>query len=66
MQPNDMLTIYYWDKKLDEIIHVLEADIITIKKTLIWCLKLKGFAFFIGRVPNDHHWVFLSNKSLSY
>ena len=34
MQPIDMIMIYYWDKKLKKKrFHVLEADIITIKKT---------------------------------
>ena len=30
-----MIMIYYWDKKLKKWLHVLEADIITIKRTLI-------------------------------
>ena len=38
MQPINMLMIYYWDKKLKNRLHVLEAYIITIKKTLIQCL----------------------------
>ena len=32
MQPINMITIYYWDKKIKKRLHVLEADIITIKK----------------------------------
>ena len=32
MQPLNMIMIYYWDKKLKKRLHVLEADIITIKK----------------------------------
>ena len=31
MQAINMIMIYYWDKKLKKL-HVLEADIITIKK----------------------------------
>ena len=27
-----MMMIYYWDKKLKKSLHVLEADIITIKR----------------------------------
>ena len=35
-KPINMIMIYYWDKKLKKILHVLEADIMTIlKKTLI-------------------------------
>ena len=34
-----MLVIPYEDKKLKKKwLHILEADIIAIKKTLIWCL----------------------------
>ena len=32
MQPINMIMIDYWDKKLKKGLHVLEADIITIKK----------------------------------
>ena len=32
MKPINMIRIYYWDKKLKKILHVLEADIITIKE----------------------------------
>ena len=32
MQPINMIMIYYQDKKLKKQLHVLEADIITIKK----------------------------------
>ena len=32
MQAINMIMIYYWDKKLKEGLHVLEADIIPIKK----------------------------------
>ena len=32
MQPINMIMIYYWDKKLKKRLHVLKADIITIKK----------------------------------
>ena len=34
MQPINMIMIYYWDKKLQKKFHVLEADIITIKKNI--------------------------------
>ena len=34
MQPINMLMIYYWDKKFKARLHVLEADIITIKKNI--------------------------------
>ena len=46
--------------------HVLEDNIITIKKSLIWCLFLEGCIFFTESVPNDHHGACLSNKSLSF
>ena len=42
MQFINMLMIYYWDKKLKKRLHVLEADMIK-SKTLIRCLKLKGY-----------------------
>ena len=29
-----MIMIYYWDKKLKKRLHVLEADILTIKKDI--------------------------------
>ena len=32
MQPINMIMIYYWHKKLKKRLHVLEADIIKIKK----------------------------------
>ena len=32
MEPINMIMIYYWNKKLKKRLHVLEADIITIKK----------------------------------
>ena len=32
MQPINMIMIYYWDKKLKRRLHVLEADVKTIKK----------------------------------
>ena len=38
MQPINMIMIYYWYKKLKKRLHVLEADIVTIKKTIIWYL----------------------------
>ena len=69
-QSINMIMIYNWDKKLKKRLHVLEADITKIekktKKTLIWCLILKGCIFFTGCVPNDRHCICLSNKSLSY
>ena len=34
MQPIIMIMIYYWDKKLKKRLHVLEADIIIIKKNI--------------------------------
>ena len=34
MQPINMIMIYYWDKKLKKRLHVLQTDIITIKKTI--------------------------------
>ena len=32
MQPINMITIYYWDKKLKKGLHVLKAGIIPIKE----------------------------------
>ena len=66
-----MIMIYYWDKKLKKRLHVLEADIITIKKKKqrknidLMSLGQKD-VFFMGCVPNDCHGTYLSNKSLSY
>ena len=34
MQPINMIIIYYWDKKLKKELHILEADIIRIKKNI--------------------------------
>ena len=34
MQLIDMVMIYYWDKKLKKGLHVLESDIIPIKKSI--------------------------------
>ena len=65
MESSNMIMIYYWDKKLTKRLHVLEADIIKIKKNpSIWYLLLQD-AFFTGRVPNDRHCAGLSIK-LSY
>ena len=35
MQSINMIMIYYWDKKLKKRLHVLEADLITIKKIIL-------------------------------
>ena len=40
MQPINMIIIYNWDKKLKKRLHVLEADIITIKKNNIDLMSL--------------------------
>ena len=56
--------IHYWDKKLKKRLHVLEADIITIKKNLFSVSSTKD-VFCIGRVPNECLSTCLSNKSLS-
>ena len=42
-----MIMIYYWDKKIKRRLHMLEAYIIKIKRTLIWCLLWKGCIFFL-------------------
>ena len=34
MQPINMIMIYYWDKKLKKRLHVLEGDILMIKKKI--------------------------------
>ena len=34
MQPINAIMIYYWDKNLNKILHVLEADAMTIKKNI--------------------------------
>ena len=34
MQPINMIMTYYWDKKLKKRLHILEADIISIKKNI--------------------------------
>ena len=62
MQPINMIMIYYWDKKLKKRLHVLEADITTIKKSHLFEVSSSKNAFFTGRVPNDR----LSYKPLSY
>ena len=61
MQIINMIMIYYWDKKLKKRLHVLEADIITIKKHWFDVSSSKD-AFFNGHVPNDRHCACLSNK----
>ena len=45
MKPINMIMIYYWNKKLRKRLHVLEVNVITIKKTSIWCFLLKGYIF---------------------
>ena len=40
MQLINMIMIYYWDKKLKKRLHVLEADIIIIKKNNIDLMSL--------------------------
>ena len=65
MQPINMIMIYYWDKKLKKWLHVLEADITTIKRHWFDVSSSKD-AFFTEYDPNDHHCVCLSYKSLSY
>ena len=50
-----MIMIYYRDKKLKKkTLHVLEADIVTIKKTFIRCFLLKG-CIFMGLVSVMNH-----------
>ena len=68
MQPINMIMIYYWDKKFKKRLHVLEDEVTIIEKNNnIDLLSLaERMHFFIGRVPNDRHCAFLSNKSLSY
>ena len=60
-----MIRIYYWEKKTKKILQVLEADIITIKKT-IDLMSQDQRMLFTGHIPNDRHRAYLSNKSLSY
>ena len=43
MQLINMMMIYYCDKKPKKRLHVLESDIITIKKTLIWPPEFKEY-----------------------
>ena len=65
MQSINMIMIYYWDKKLKKRLHVLEADIIAIKKHWFDVSGSKDAFFFTGRVPNNRHCTCHSNKSLS-
>ena len=56
MQPIDMIMIYYWNMKLNKKkkkkrLHVLEADIITIKKQSFDVSSSKN----TWRIPNDRH-----------
>ena len=37
--------IYYWDKKLKKRLHVLEADIITIKRNINWMFLAQRMHF---------------------
>ena len=64
MQSNDMIIIYYWDKKLKKRLHVLEADIITIKSKHWFDMSSSKNAF----LPDVFQIavIVLSNKSLSY
>ena len=66
MQPINMIRIYYCDKKLKKRLHVLEADIITIKKKMCFNFFRSKDAFFTAYGPNDHYCASVSNKSLSY
>ena len=59
---NDLLLRQETKKRL----HVLEADIRTIKKPIDLMSLAQRMHFFTGRVPNDRHCACLSNKSLSY
>ena len=53
-------------KKLKKRLHILEADIITIKKRHWFDVSSSKDAFFTERVPNDRHYACLGNKSWSY
>ena len=62
---------HYYDKDLllrretkKKRLHVLEADMITIKNDID--VSSSKNAFFTGHVPKDHHWACLCNESLSY
>ena len=45
--------IYYWDKKLKQRLHVLETNVITMKKQCWFDVSNLKNAFFTGRVPNS-------------
>ena len=63
MQPINMIIIFYWNKKLKKKwLHVLEADIITIKKNIDLMSRAKKMHF----LRDDRHCAFLSNNALSY
>ena len=70
MQPINMIMLFFFyrDKKLKNRLHILEADIIIIKKKQLYWFDISNSkdAVFTGRVPNDRHCDCLSNKSLSY
>ena len=48
IKPINMILIYKWDKKLKKKkrLHVLEVDIITVKRTLVCCLQLKEWIIY--------------------
>ena len=51
-------------KSFKKRLHVMEADIIIILKKHLFDVSSSKDAFFIGRVPNDHHCACLGNKSI--
>ena len=47
MQPINMIMMYYWDKKNKKWLHVLEVDIITIKKNIDLMSLAQRIHFFL-------------------
>ena len=50
LQPINMIMIYYWDKKLKKRLHILEVDIIIIKKNNIDLMSLAQRMHFLQDV----------------
>ena len=62
MQSINIMMIYYRDKKLKKRLHILEADIITIKKKHWFDVSTSKDAFFTGHILKDRHFACLRNK----
>ena len=62
MQPINMMMIYEWGKYPKKWLHVLETDIIPIKKRHWFNVSSSKDTFFTGCAPNDCYYACLSNK----